>query len=249
MRITVTCWSDSQLFVVFSCLLNLTLEKLLCFVPVLSEVLCVILHRYCWMLSIQLWNPNWFLAFLSHQRHKHRYKWNYCSAGVNKHPFEALMLKSLEGKSCEKWLRELGLFSLERGRLRGTLLLSVIAWKLVPSCGLASCPTQPVMRGNGLKLLQERFRLNIKKNLFMLSVVKYRNELTREMFRKQLDVAPWSSWKDSDESKVGLYDLIDIFPPKRFCALFGFQAIHKNGDEIVHSVHLCEYCECGRWRA
>lgn len=46
-----------------------------------------------------------FLAFLSHQRHKHQYKWNYCSAGVNKHPFEASVVKGLERVNREKWLR------------------------------------------------------------------------------------------------------------------------------------------------
>lgn len=44
---TVAYWSDSWLFVVFRGLLNLTLEKLLCSVPLLSEIAYVILHRYC----------------------------------------------------------------------------------------------------------------------------------------------------------------------------------------------------------
>jgi len=34
------------------------------------------------------------------------------------------LAKGLENKSCERWLRELGLFRLKKRRLRGTLLLS-----------------------------------------------------------------------------------------------------------------------------
>ncbi|KAK4831177.1 hypothetical protein QYF61_015647, partial [Mycteria americana] len=76
------------------------------------------------------------------------------------------MMKELENLSCEERLRELGLFSLEKGRLRGTLSISVNTWKEVVPIGRT--------RGNGHKLKHRSFPLNIRKHFFTVRVTKDR---------------------------------------------------------------------------
>jgi len=93
------------------------------------------------------------------------------------------MIRGLEYLSYEDRLRELGLFSLEKRRLQGDL---ITAFQYLKGAyrkdgeGIFTRVCSDRTRGNGSKLKEGRFGLDIRKKFFTMRVVKHWHRFSRE---------------------------------------------------------------------
>ena len=104
------------------------------------------------------------------------------------------MIRGLEQLSYENRLRELGMFSLEKRRLWGDLIVDFQYLKEAykkDGEGLFPQVDNNRTRGNGLKLKEDRFRLDIRKKIFTVRVVRHCREVVHapslEVFKARLD--------------------------------------------------------------
>jgi len=110
------------------------------------------------------------------------------------------MIRGLEHLFCEERLRELGLFSLEKRKLRGDLTAAFQYMREAYKRDAEELFTRACsdrMRGSGFKLQEGRFRLDIRKKFFTVGVVRHWNRLpgevanapSLEVFKARLDGA------------------------------------------------------------
>ena len=86
------------------------------------------------------------------------------------------MIEGLETKCYEERLKDLGMFSLEKRRLRGDMIAIFKGYHTEEGQDLFSIIPECRTRNNGLNVKETRFRLNIRKNFRTVRAVRQWNQ-------------------------------------------------------------------------
>jgi len=114
------------------------------------------------------------------------------------------VIRELEHLCCEERLRELGLFSLEKKRLQGDFLVAFQYLKGAHKKDGNKCFRRAHCnrtKGNGFKVKEDRFRLDIENKFFTVRVVKQWHMLPREVVDAP-SLETFKVWLDGALSKL-----------------------------------------------
>ena len=118
------------------------------------------------------------------------------------------MIRGLEHLPCKDRLRELGLFSLEKRRLRGDLIAAFQylkgAYKQEGS-KLFERVDNSRTRGNGFKLKEGRFRLDVRGKFFTVRVVRCWNSCPERLWMPRPSLEVFKARLDGALGSLGWY--------------------------------------------